>query len=309
MPTVYSAEDLAQDGSIFRGLMLDGKPCPARLSVFGDPIDHSKSPQLQNAALSKGEHGLQYVRIRVAPEELQQALENLVEADFLGTNLTIPHKQAALSLVDAISPEARLMQAINTVAVRDGKLHGFNTDGPGFAAAIHEEFGVELGSLRVLILGGGGGAGRAITVQCAMEGCPLVFVANRAVEKAELLSADIEQSLGKIITPISLAPEALKNSLECVDLIVNATSLGMKVSDPSPLPEGMLSKNHLIYDAVYSGGKGALQRQAIKAGARYANGLSMLLHQGALAYEIWLNEPAPLETMRKALKMAMENRL
>lgn len=305
MPTVYCAEDLAQGGSIFRELMQDGERCPARLSVFGDPVAHSKSPQLHNAALSKREHALQYVRILVAPEELRQALENLAEADFLGTNLTIPHKQAALSLVDAISPEARLMQAINTVAVRDGKLHGFNTDGPGFAAAIQDEFKVELGSLRVLILGGGGGAGRAITVQCAIAGCPLVFVANRTVEKAELLSADIEQSLGKIITPISLVPEALKNSLECVDLIVNATSLGMKVSDPSPLPEGMLNKNHLIYDTVYSGGKGALQRQAIQSGARYANGLSMLLHQGALAYEIWLNEPAPLEIMRKALKMAM----
>jgi len=305
MPTVYCAEDLAQGGGIFRGLMLDGKPCPARLSVFGDPIAHSKSPQLHNAALSKREHGLQYVRIRVAPEELQQALENLAEADFLGTNLTIPHKQAALSLVEAISPEARLMQAINTVAVRDGKLHGFNTDGPGFAAAIHEEFGVELGSLRVLILGGGGGAGRAITVQCAIAGCPLVFVANRTVEKAELLSEDIEQSLGKVITPISLAPEALKNALACVDLIVNATPLGMKESDPSPLSEGLLNKNHLLYDSVYSGGETSLQRQALQSGARYVNGLSMLLHQGALAYEIWFNEPAPLETMRKALKMAM----
>lgn len=305
MPTVYCAEDLAKGGVIFRGLMLDGKPCPARLSVFGDPVAHSASPPMHNAALAEREKGFQYVRIRVTPDELQQALENLAEAGFLGTNLTIPHKQTALSLVDVASPEARIMGAINTVAVRDGKLHGFNTDGPGFAAAVKEEFGVELGTLRVLILGGGGGAGRAITVQCALEGCPAIFVANRTVEKAELLSEEIEQTLEKFITPISLDPEALKNALSCVDLVVNTTPLGMKADDHSPLPRGLLCATHLVYDSVYSGGETALQRQALQAGVRYANGLSMLLHQGALAYEIWFKEPAPLETMRAALKAAM----
>jgi shikimate dehydrogenase len=305
MPTVYCAEDLAKGGAIFRGLMLDEKPCPARLSVFGDPVAHSASPPMHNAALTEREKGLQYVRIRVTPEELQQALGYLAEAGFLGTNLTIPHKQAALSLVDAVSLEARLMGAINTVAVRDGKLHGFNTDGPGFAAAVKEEFGVELGTLRVLILGGGGGAGRAITVQCALSGCPAIFVANRTVEKAQLLSEEIEQTLEKFITPISLDPEALKNALSCVDLVVNATPLGMKADDHSPLPEGFLRAGHLVYDSVYSGGETALQRQSLQAGAPYANGLSMLLHQGALAYEIWFDEPAPLETMRAALKAAM----
>ena len=308
MPAVFSAADLANHGGIFHRLRLDGKLCPARLSVFGDPVAHSASPPMHNAALRACGHNLQYVRIRVTPEELSQALGNLGEAGFLGTNLTIPHKQAALDFIDEVSPEARLMGAINTVAVRSGRLHGFNTDGPGFAAAVKEEFGAELGTRRVLILGGGGGAGRAISVQCALEGSPEIFIANRTLEKAEILSEEIEESLGVNITPISLAAESLKNAVDCVDLIVNATPLGMTVNDPSPLNNGLLARRHFVYDTVYGAGTSALIRQAEAAGAQCANGLSMLLHQGALAYEIWFNEAAPLEIMREALKTAISKK-
>ncbi len=305
----YSAENLINHDAIFRSLRFKGKPCPARLAVLGDPVAHSASPSMQNAALRKLQHPCQYVRIRVRSEELQQALEQLAKADFLGVNLTLPHKQAAIDFAEEISPESRLMGAINTIAVREGKLHGFNTDGPGFAAAVQEEFGVKLGTLRVLILGGGGGAGRAISVQCALAQCPDIFVANRTLEKAEALSEQIQDTLGTMISPISLDSEALKNALASVDLIVNATSLGMKSDDPSPLPNlplGLLTKSHLVYDSVYSGGISALLRQAQSAGAQSANGLSMLLHQGALSYTIWFNEPAPLEIMRRALVKATQ---
>ena len=302
IPLVYSPNDLADHGGIFRRLKQEGKACPARLSVFGDPVSHSASPPMHNAALRAGGHELQYVRIRVTPGELAQALGNLGEAGFLGTNLTIPHKQSALNFIDEISPEARLMGAINTVAVRDGRLHGFNTDGPGFAAAVREEFGTELGEHRVLVLGGGGGAGRAISVQCALSRCPEIFVANRTLEKAELLSQEIEESLGVNSTPIILTPEALKNAVACTDLIVNATPLGMTENDPSPLPKGLLTRHHFVYDTVYGTGTSALIRQSEAAGVKSANGLSMLLHQGALAYEIWFNEAAPLEIMREALR-------
>ncbi len=305
MPSVYRAEDLASNGEIFRNLILDGKLCPAQLSVFGDPIAHSASPPMQNAALAAQGKDLQYVRIQVKPEELEGALRNLPDAGFLGTNLTIPHKVAALAFVDEVSTESRLMGAINTIAVREGKLHGFNTDGPGFAAAVEEKFGVTLGTLRVLVLGGGGGAGRAISIQCALAGCPSIFVANRTIEKAEVLSAEIEENLHAVVTPINLTPEALTNALYSVDLIINATPLGMKSEDPSPLPDGILTSKHLVYDTVYSGGENELHNQALNIGARYTNGLSMLLHQGALAYEIWFNEPAPLETMRSALTAAV----
>lgn len=297
IPKVFPADGLTGGGDVFRRLTP-----PARLSVFGDPVAHSASPPMHNAALLSRGLPLQYVRIRVTPGELPEALRNLPTAGFLGTNLTIPHKQAALSLVDDASPEARLMGAINTVAVRDGKLHGYNTDGPGLAAAVREEFGISLGTLRILILGGTGGAGRAITVQCALEKCPTVIIANRNVEKGDILAKEIQDQLGIGITSIPLDSTLAAKALASVDLIINATPLGMKTGDPSPLPDGVLKKDHIVYDTVYVGGTTVLLRQAQEAGAKSANGLSMLLHQGAKAFEIWFNEPAPLEIMREALR-------
>jgi len=293
---VHCAGDLADGGEVFRRMAP-----PARLCVIGDPVAHSASPPMHNAALRAQGRDLQYVRIRVAAEELTQALGNLASAGFLGASLTIPHKQAALSLMQQISREARLMGAVNTVQVVDGTLQGHNTDGPGLSAAILEEFETPLRELRVLILGGAGGAGRAITVQCALEGCPAITVANRIPAKGELLAAEIRDSLGKEVTSIALDPEELRPLLSSVDLIINATPLGMKTTDPSPLAEGMLSSTHLVYDTVYSGGETALLKQARLAGSRCAGGFSMLLHQGALQNSLWFGAQAPVEDMREAL--------
>jgi shikimate dehydrogenase len=280
-----------------------------RLAIFGDPVAHSASPPMQNAALKARGIEAQYVRIRVTAEELPDALRNLAPAGFLGVSLTIPHKQISLPLMDEISRESQLMGAINTVKVAEGKLHGYNTDGPGLSAAIREEFGIPLKDLRVLILGGAGGAGRAITVQCSLEGCPSITIANRNPAKGKSLATEIHQSLGKEVSSISLEAEDLRTSLSCVDLIINATPLGMKADDPSPLPHlsgGLLSPHHLVYDTVYSGGETALLRQAREAGARCAGGGSMLLHQGLLQNALWFGEPAPLDAMRAALS-ALKN--
>ena len=296
---VFSAADLAGDGEVFRRM----SP-PARLCVFGDPVAHSASPPMHNAALRNESQDLQYVRIKVAAEELPGALRNLASAGFLGTSLTIPHKQAALPLMDEVTREARIMGAVNTVHVVSGKLLGHNTDGPGLSAAIREEFGIPLGNLRVLILGGAGGAGRAITVQCALEGCPSITVANRNPAKGESLASEIRESLGKEVSSVSLDPEQLRSTLSSVDLIINATPLGMKADDPSPLADlsgGLLNSHHLVYDTVYSGGETALLKQARQVGARCAGGFSMLLHQGALQNSLWFGKPAPLEAMRTAL--------
>ena len=299
---VFSAADLAL-------LARDEGPLnplhpPARLAVFGDPVAHSASPQMHNAALKARGLEAQYVRIRVTAEELPDALRNLAPVGFLGVSLTIPHKQTSLPLMNEISREAHLMGAINTVKVVEGKLHGYNTDGPGLSAAIREEFGIPLRDLRVLILGGAGGAGRAITVQCALEGCPSITIANRNPAKGESLASEIHQSLGKEVSSISLEAEDLRVALSSVDLIINATPLGMKSGDSSPLSHlsgGLLSPHHLVYDTVYCGGETALLRQAREAGARRAGGFSMLLHQGVLQNALWFGEPAPLEAMRAAL--------
>ncbi len=300
-PIVFTASDLADGGKVFREL-----DPPARLAVFGDPVAHSASPPMHNAALKARGLKLQYVRIRVTPEELPQALRNLTSAGFLGASLTIPHKQASLPILNEVSLESRLMGAVNTVQVVDGKLLGHNTDGPGLSAAIREEFGIPLKELRVLILGGAGGAGRAITVQCALEGCPGITVANRKTEKGDALASEIMTARGVKVDSIALSTlssEALQSAVASCDLIINATPLGMKADNPSPLPDDLLTAKHLVYDTVYSGGETALLKQSKMVGAKCAGGLSMLLHQGALQNSLWFGEPAPVEKMREALKL------
>lgn len=298
-PEVFSAYDLALFARE-QGPMISLSP-PPRLAVIGQPIAHSASPRMHNAAMKERGHEMQLVRILVTAAELPEAVRNLVSAGFLGACVTIPHKQSALPLMDEVDAKARIMGAVNTILIKDGKLHGLNTDGPGLSAAIHESFGAPLSSLRVLILGGAGGAGRAITVQCALEGCPSITIANRNHLKGDALASEIRDTLGKEINSISLNPDEIGNQLATTDLIINATPLGMNPDDPSPLRDNLLEPRHLVYDTVYSGGETALMKQAALAGARNAGGFSMLLHQGALQNSLWFSEPAPLETMREAL--------
>jgi len=274
---------------------------PPRLAIFGDPVAHSASPPMHNAAARARGLDLQFIRILVRPEELPMALHNLEPAGFLGASLTMPHKQKAMKMVDHLDDRSEIMGAINTVSIRNGIIRGHNTDAPGFAAAVMEEFVIPLKDLRVLILGGAGGAGRAITVQCALEGCPAITIANRNPAKGESLAIEIHESLSKEVASIPLDLENLRTTLSSVDLIINATPLGMKTGDSSPLSEGPLSSHHLVYDTVYSGGETALLRQSTEAGARCANGFSMLLHQGVLQNALWFGEPAPVEKMRAAL--------
>ncbi len=300
--TVFTAADL-------RSGVLAGLTPPAKLSVFGDPVAHSKSPVFHNAALRASGIDAQYVKIHVRPEELADAFRALPGAGLLGTNVTIPHKAGALAAVDEVDDYARKAGAVNTVVVSDDKLIGFNTDGPGLVRAIREEFYVDLRDLRVMVIGAGGGAGRAIAVQCAMENCERLVLANRTVEKAQSLAQELAPSFrsDRLIGPIDriqaipLEERALREQLAHVDLVINASSVGMKRSDPAVIPAGLLTANLMVYDTVYAAGKSRLLEDAEAAGARTANGLSMLLHQGALSFEIWFNRKAPLDAMRQAL--------
>lgn len=285
---------------------------PARVCIFGDPITHSKSPIFQNAALKASGIDAQYVRVHASAEELVPALRALPANGFVGANITLPHKAAALAAMDNVDDYARLAGAVNTVAVEDGKLHGFNTDGPGLSRAIREEFFVDLRDLRIMVLGAGGGAGRAIAAQCAVERCERLVLVNRTIEKAKDVAMELAPLLrsDRLLGPsdrLVVAPHELsflREEIAMTDLVINATSLGMKRTDSPVLPPELLSPHLMIYDTVYSAGTSRLVEDAIAAGARATNGLSMLLHQGALAFEIWFDRSAPLEVMRAALKDA-----
>src|SRR6266545_4818375 len=258
---------------------------PIRLGVFGDPVAHSLSPEMQNAALRACEIEAQYARFHIRPNELRSALHFLRNLDFVGVNLTVPHKTAGFGQIDEADESASRAGAVNTIRVRDKKLVGSNTDGEGFLRAIRSEFSVDLRDLRVLIIGAGGGTGRATAWQCALENCERLVLVNRTVEKANALAERLRPYFAgpRVLCPaarleaVAWDESALRAQLADIDLIVNATPLGMNPSDPSPIPARLLAPHHMVFDAVYGPSKTSLLRAADEAGARGANGLSMLL--------------------------------
>ncbi len=281
---------------------------PARLAVIGDPIGHSRSPQMHNPALQASGIDAQYIRVRVPVGSVAQAFRQFADCGFLGVNITIPHKFEALDAVDVLDPLARQLGAVNTLAIREGKLHGYNSDGPGFLRSVKEAFGTDIQDLRVLIIGAGGGAGRAVAVQSALSGCRQLMLVNRSHEKAEAVAAEIFLLGTRAETSvIPWQDDALRAALAKTDLIVNATSLGMKPNDARLLPADALLQRHLVFDMVYrADGRTPLLADAAAAGARTVDGLSLLLHQGAISFEHWFGRPAPLEVMREGLQNAVK---
>ena len=282
---------------------------PIRLGVVGDPVEHSLSPQMQNAALQACNIKMRYVRLHILPNELEVALKMLGELDFIGANLTVPHKIPAADFLQDLDENAQRIGAVNGIAISDGKMSGFNTDGRGFSRAIREEFSVDLRDMRVLVLGAGGAA-RAIALQCARENCERLVIANRTIEKAKTLTENLRdffagpRVLGPVprLQAIPWEESAFRFQIANIDLVVNATPIGLNRADTSPLPARLLAPHLMIYDTIYSSSRTPFVSAALEAGARGTNGLSMLLHQGALAFEIWFGRDAPLGAMRAALR-------
>lgn len=304
MRTVYTLENLRN----WHDLSRDISP-PIRLGVVGHPVAHSLSPRMQNAAIEQSGLDLRYAAFEIAPNELEEALRLFRAHDFIGLNLTVPHKIVAVSSVDEVEKRARKIGAINTIIYRDGKSLGWNTDAPAFVQAIRDAFSVDLRDLRVLLLGAGGGAGRALAYQCAWENCERLVLVNRTLEKAQALARELAAYFAgpRVLGPearleaVGWEESALRTQIGRTDLVVNATSLGLKQFDPLPLPRSLLAPHLMIYDLIAKDRPSPLLAAAADAGARGANGLTMLLHQGALAFELWFDRPAPLAAMRAAL--------
>jgi shikimate dehydrogenase len=302
----YTFADLERWSEIAR----DADP-PIRLGVFGDPVAHSLSPQMQNAALRACEINMQYARVHIRTSELRSALRLLRDLDFVGINLTVPHKIAALSQIDSADESASRCGAVNTVCVHDKKLIGSNTDAEGFSRAVRSEFSIDLRDLRVMIIGAGGGTGHAIAWQCALENCERLVLVNRTSSKTDRLIERLRHFFAapRVLGPVARIEAvpwdetAIRVQLADIDLIVNATPLGMNPSDPAPIPARLIAPHHIVFDCVYGPSKTALLHAANEAGARGANGLSMLLYQGALSFSIWFNREAPIDAMREALAL------
>ena len=306
MKDIYTLADLENWESATAGL-----EHPIRLGIFGHPVAQSLSPRMHNAALEELGVGLRYAAFEIAPDELDRAMRQLPKLGFLGVNLTIPHKIAGARIADGLDEFATKVGAVNTIRVEGDKLIGSNSDGAGFARAIRSEFSVDLRDLRILLLGAGGGAGRSIAMQCAMEGCERLVLVNRTPEKAHELAAELKPYFDDVrvagpVPRLEAAPwdeHALRTQIANTDLLVNASALGMKRSDSSPVPASALAPHLMVYDTVYAAGRTALLVAAAEAGARGANGLSMLLHQGTLSFETWLDREAPVAAMQRALSL------
>ncbi len=277
------------------------------LAVLGHPIKHSVSPPMHNAALAEMSKrdarfaSWKYFRFDIAPDDLPVALEKLHARNFHGINLTVPHKIIAFDRVAAVDPAARPIGAVNTLRRTSAGWHGYNTDGYGLATAIHETLDRQLTGSHILLLGAGGAA-RGAAVECLQRGCASLTIVNRTQANLDALLAQLSPLAGNsLITGTTFAPNPPAGAL-----IINATSAGLKPTDPLPVDLAALPSPAAVFDMIYNPPETPLLAQARSLGIPAANGLGMLVHQGARALEIWSDAAVPVDAMRAAVHSAMK---
>ncbi|MCW1884057.1 shikimate dehydrogenase [Luteolibacter flavescens] len=294
--SLYSPDDLTS-----RERLDAGHDKPARLAVIGHPVAHSLSPRMHQPALDEAGIDARYIKVEVEPGQVAETFRRMRELGFAGCNVTVPHKFEALAACDEVDAGAAEMGVVNTVRFDADATRGFNTDGYGFEEAARETLGLPLGGASVLIAGAGGGAGGAIAVHCARQGVARLILANRSVEKIEELADRIRANHGGVeILTAGLDDPRLEAWAKSADLIVNTSSLGLKESDPSPVPAAYFTSRHSAYDTIYRPGT-AFQQAAAAAGAKVGTGREMLLHQGVKAFQIWFPGTDPVAAMRHGL--------
>jgi shikimate dehydrogenase len=272
-------------------------------ALLGDPVEHSMSPAMHNAAFKK--MGLDYIYLPflVKPEALAEAVAGLRALDVRGFNVTIPHKVAVLPLLDSLDPLAEKIGAVNTVVNTDGSLRGFNTDAEGFYRALVER-GVKPEGKKVVVLGAGG-ASRAVSYILTEKGAQVTVINRREhLARAQDIVGMVSKSLGKSVAVAAL--DNLAESLRGMDILVNTTSVGMWPQATDTLvPAAFLKDIPVVFDIVYNPVETHLLKEAKKAGAKTISGVDMLAWQGALAFEKWTGCPAPLDLMRHEILKAL----
>ncbi len=271
-----------------------------KFAVIGDPIAHSLSPVMHNAALKSLNLEGTYEAHRVPLEELPEFAE-YARKNLNGFNITVPHKKNIIPLLDEITEAAAFADSVNTVTVKDGKLYGDSTDGYGLETALFEAFGISVSGANIVFIGCGGAAHAAATY-FAMRGAARIAILNRSVEKAIELAEKIKSKYPAVAAeafPIN-DPESIKSAMKDAQIAIQCTSLGLKPDDPAPISAEYLPDGICYYDTIYK--RTALYQAAEAKGIRCAAGLGMLLHQGARSLEIWTGKKAPVEVMRSALE-------
>lgn len=271
------------------------------VGLIGWPVGHSLSPTFHNAAFAELGLDWAYVPLPVRPDDLETALKGLAALNFVGANVTVPHKQAVMRYVDELSDAARLTGAVNTIHIQEGRFLGYNSDAIGFLNALRE-VNCDPKGLRVAVLGAGGAA-RAVVFALARNQADSIVVINRTAQRAAFLVDDLADAFpDSVLSFEELTRQTLVTLDGKVDLVVNTTSVGMYPNaDTSPWPaEVPLPTKATFYDLVYNPLETVFLRQARTAGLPTIDGLGMLIHQGAFAFERWTGHQAPIETMRQA---------
>lgn len=282
------------------------------LGLLGYPLSHSFSPAIQQAALDHFNLPIQYHLWPAPAERLAAEVDKLRGGLYLGANVTVPHKQAVIALLDDLDSLAREIGAVNTIVKAGERLTGHNTDADGFMRSLKEMASFEAAGKFALVLGAGGAA-RAAVFSLAKERVASLAIANRTFERAVSLAEDARGLVAGVdAVPLDGNAAVLREASAGADLIVNATSMGMRYGDAqgrSPLPSNAIPADALVCDMVYTPADTPLLQEARKAGARTLGGLSMLVFQGAAAFELWTRKEAPIEVMFAAGKKALAEAL
>lgn len=276
------------------------------IGLIGYPIKHSVSPYFQQAALDSYHLDIRYEAWETSPGKLEATIAKLRESQNLGANVTVPHKEAVLPLLDEVDELAALIGAVNTIVRRDDKLLGFNTDAHGFLQALHKEGHFEPQGKRVVILGAGGVA-RAVCFALVQEKASSLIIVNRTPARARALADSLRSYIAKIglkteVTTLSWQSLTSGGTFGRCHLIINCTTVGMKYGPQegeSPLSLEVIPSGVLVYDLVYNPCPTPLLQLAEKAGANTLNGLAMLVYQGAASFELWTGREPPVDIMLK----------
>lgn len=269
--------------------------------IIGWPLSHTLSPAMHNAAFEHAGIDLCYVPFPVKEEDFDRAIKGIAALGIAGLNVTIPYKEKIVSYLSELSREARLIGAVNTIKVIEDRMIGYNTDGTGFITSV-EEVGYRVEGRSVLIIGAGGAA-RAVSFQLAIEGVREIVIANRSVDKAVRLKEAINLHFPSLpIQAVDLSRETLRVVTEEIDMVVNATSLGLEKEDPSPIPFEFIHSHMFVCDLIYNPVETTLLKYARDRGCIYINGIGMLIHQGAASFKIWTGITPPIEVMKRAIE-------
>lgn len=272
-------------------------------ALIGDPVEHSLSPYIHNAAFKHLKLDFVYVTFKVSKENVREALEGARALGIRGLNVTMPLKTAVIRHLHKLDPNAEKIGAVNTILNNEGKLTGYNTDGLGALEALKAN-GQNPAGKNILVLGAGGAA-RAVAFALCKDAKDMT-VLNRTPEKARILAEELSRIFEKKVKFGGLSEDALKREVEKTDILVNATAVGMapKINE-TPIDTKLLHSNLTVFDLVYNPPETRLLKEAKAIGAKTVDGISMLVYQGALSFQIWTGRKAPVDVMTRACKRAL----